>query len=172
MRRYVSNVIYRQVHRSFVLLKKSTQALNNFFEEKDFWERKKVYYLARGCYRAGNEYYQEALRRARRLAGPVEEYVIFPERLVKWRKDLLEKDGVLVKSVAFEDIRAELVEDEALRKWMNQEEIEFFLKELYERQMKGKRKLYNIKLRIVLERIGRLLSKAQELKEDAERYIP
>gem|GEM_PF-6607251 len=170
MDRFVIPQIKRDVYRGFLLLGKSIQNFERFLNEGDRWERKRVYYLARGCYKAGERCYKGALKNARKLAGPVEKYTIFPERLGRWRKKLLEGSGLLAKSTNFGSLKKELAEDKFLRKWMDREEIESSFRQLFKEQTKRERELANIKLRVALDQLEKLLLRAQSLGEDAQRH--
>lgn len=156
MDNYLHNPLYRKVNESFTLLKKSIQNFNKSLQERNFFELQRVYYFARGCRKAGEEYYQKALSEARTLT--------------KLRKNLLEKSRIIVKSLSFQDVGIEIIEDEAIGNWMTKEEIIFFLRKYFEEQRKGKRKLCNIKLRLILGKLEDLLSKTRKLEEDAKRY--
>lgn len=56
----------------------------------------------------------------------------------------------------YEGLVAELAGDEFLKSFMNSEEINEFLKENYQKQQLGKRKLPNIKARMVIDKLKRV----------------
>ena len=53
---------------------------------------------------------------------------------------------------------------------MGREEIESSFRQLFKEQMKGKRELANIKLRVALDQLEKVLLRAQSLGEDAQRH--
>jgi hypothetical protein len=52
---------------------------------------------------------------------------------------------------------------------MNAAEIEAYLKACFDKQKSGKRKLANIKMRMVLDKLASLLAEGQELQKKAQR---
>ena len=52
---------------------------------------------------------------------------------------------------------------------MTSEEVEAYLKAYYDTQRSGKRKLANIKIRMVLDKLASLLAEGQELQKTAQR---
>ena len=156
MHNYINNPLYKKVNDSFVLLERSIQNFDKSLHEKNLTELKKAYYFARNCRRAGEEYYQRALNNTRSLTIP---YTNF-----------LEKNQILVKVVTFKDVAAEITGDKAIRNWMSEEETKAFLKDYFIEQTKGRRKIFNIKLRMVLKKLEKLLSVSQELEEKAKKH--
>lgn len=156
MKEYTNNPIYRNVNESFVLLKKSIESFEKSLQERNSLELRRVYYFAKGCHKAAQEYYQKALNNARRL--------------IKQKRDWLEKDKILVRAVVFEDLQAELIEDEVIKNWISEEEIKFFLNQHFQEQTRGKRKLSNIKLRMIFKKLEKALQVAQGLEKNAKKY--
>ena len=156
---YTTNPIYlyRNVNQSFILLNKSIQSFDKSLQEKDFLELRRVYYFAKGCRKAAERHYQKALNNARILA--------------KCNRETLEKNKMLVVAVDFRDVQAELLMDKTLRNWMTEEEIKSFLNEHFEEQTRGKRKLSNIKLRMILRKLEELFLITEELAEKAKKAL-
>jgi hypothetical protein len=158
--------IFSKIALSLNAINKAIQTFNNFLQASVSFSSQD-YYLARNLLRDGDAFYQEALKDAKKLLGPLPDYV--PPDFVKSRQDLLEKANVLAKGQTLEDLRAELEKDEFLMSMMSSKEVETYLKQHYFKQQTGKRKLSNIKVRILLSKLEALLSKAQDLKEKAQK---
>jgi hypothetical protein len=123
------------------------------------------YYRGRNCVRHADTMYKEGLKNARRLLGPIPEYST--EEFLKWRAEVLEKQKILAKNEEFEALKTELLEDIFLREWMREEDIIDQLKMHYLTQQEGRRKLANIKARIVFAKLFDLLSEAKEMQKKA-----
>jgi hypothetical protein len=123
------------------------------------------YYRGRNCVKDADAVYKEGLKNARKLLGPIPEYS--SEEFLKWRAEVLEKQKILVKNEEFEALKSELLEDSFLREWMSEKEITDLLEMHYLTQQQGRRKLVNIKARIVFARLFELLSEAKEMQKNA-----
>lgn len=108
-----------------------------------------------------NSLYKETLKSAQKLLGPSSSYVT--DEYKKWRDQLLDEFRILAVSQEFEDLRIELQKDEYLRGWMTEEEIAALLMKHFQTQQSGKRRLSNIKVRIILDHLDALLTEACEL---------
>jgi hypothetical protein len=111
----------------------------------------------------------DTLENAKKLLGPSPAYATEDDQ--KWRDELLEEFQILAMSQEYEALKAELFEDEFLRKWMDEQSIERFLKKHFQTQQSGKRKLSNIKVRIILERLEDLIDQAKEMNERATQNL-
>jgi hypothetical protein len=107
----------------------------------------------------------DVLKNAKKLLGPSPAYAT--EDYQKWRDELLEEFQILAMSQEYEALRSELFRDEFLRKWMDEQSIERLLKKHFQTQQSGKRKLSNIKVRIILDRLEDLINQAKEMNERA-----
>jgi hypothetical protein len=105
------------------------------------------------------------LKNAKKLLGSLPEYA--SEEFIKWRTEMLEEHHILTFSQEFEDLKSELVNDEIIKAWLREEEIEIFLKRHFQTQQEGKRKLENIKVRIVLDKLQELITQAKDLQKKA-----
>ena len=164
MDRHTEKHIYQKASKSFDCLNKAIQAFIELLRE-DNSSSSSNYYRARSYLRDGEALYKETLKDAKKLLGPIPEYA--PQEFEKWRSELLEKNKVLAKSLAIKDLRSELGNDEFLIEWMSIEEIDAFLEENFQAQQTGKRKLSNIKVRMILDKLEKLISEANELKKKA-----
>lgn len=164
MDRHTEKHIYQKASKSFDCLNKAIQAFIELLRE-DNSSSSSNYYRARSYLRDGEALYKETLKDAKKLMGPIPEYA--SQEFEKWRSELLEKNNVLAKSLALKDLRSELGNDEFLIEWMSIEEIDAFLEESFQAQQTGKRKLSNIKVRMILDKLEKLISEANELKKKA-----
>jgi hypothetical protein len=105
------------------------------------------------------------LNNEKKLLGPPPSYS--SEDYLKWRDQLLEEFQILAMSQEYESLRSELVEDEFLRTRMSEELIGTLLKKHFQTQQSGKRKLSNIKVRMILDRLEDLLAETKEMNKKA-----
>lgn len=156
--------IHPKVVRCFECLGRSIELFEGFLASGGITASAE-YYQARNSLREGEKAYQDALKNAKKLLGPLPEYVT--QDYQKWRDEFLEQHHILAKCREYEDLRAELSADEQLRELMTEEEISELLHLNYQTQQEGKRKLSNIKIRIILTKLNSLLSQAKELQNKA-----
>ena len=123
------------------------------------------YYRGRNCVRDADDMFTEGLKNAKKLLGPIPEYS--SEEFLKWRAEVLEKQKILAKNEEYESLKSELLEDAFLRDYMNEQEITDLLKVHYLTQQEGRRKLANIKARIVFAKLFELLSEAKDMQKKA-----
>lgn len=124
------------------------------------------YYKARKFYKEAKAFYEEALKNAKRLLGPMPEYVT--DEYLRWRENLLENYHVLAKSQELKALHHELSQDDFLNRFMSREEIKHYLDLVFPSQKEGKRKVENIKVRIVFEKLLELFRQAEELQKKAQ----
>jgi hypothetical protein len=123
------------------------------------------YYKARNSLRDADGFLDDALQNAKKLLGPIPSYA--SDDYQKWRDELLEEFHILAMSQDYENLRSELFRDDFLREWMDEESIENLLKKHFQTQQSGKRKLSNIKVRIILDRLEDLIGQAKEMNKQA-----
>lgn len=156
--------IHPKVVKCFESLDRSIQLFEKFLES-GLTSTPAEYYKARNSLREGEKAYRDALKNAKKLLGPLPEYVT--QDYQKWRDEFLEQHHILAKCQEYEDLRAELTGDEYLQELMTEEEIAELLHINYQNQQEGKRKLSNIKIRIILTKLNAKLSHAKELQKQA-----
>jgi hypothetical protein len=156
--------IYQKAARCFDLLNKSVQLFEGYLREASP-QNAPDYYRARNYLRDGEAFFRETLNEARRLLGPAPAYTT-PD-FEKRRIQFLEENKILAKSQEFDDLKAELQMDENLKPFLQEEELENLLRTYYDIQQTGKRKLANIKIRILAAKIHSLLARAQDLQKEA-----
>jgi hypothetical protein len=124
------------------------------------------YYKARNYLRDAEKFTQATFEEARKLLGPLPPYAS-PD-FEKWRSDFLARHKILVESQEFDALKEELARNGQLLRWIEAPELERLLSKHYEAQKTGQRKMAGIKVRILLDRLHELLTRAGELKKRAQ----
>jgi hypothetical protein len=124
------------------------------------------YYKARTYLRDANKFTEETLAEAKKLLGPLPPYA--SAEFEKWRADFLGQHKILVESQEFAALKAELMQNGQLVRWIDSPDLDRLLARDYEAQKVGKRKMANIKVRIMLDRLQELASQAGDLKKRAQ----
>jgi hypothetical protein len=127
------------------------------------------YYKARNYLRDGEKFYEEAFAEAKKLLGPLPIYA--SAEFEKWRSDFLSQHKILVEGREFAALKEELSQNGQLARWIESPELERLLSKDYEAQKIGKRKMANIKVRIILDRLQELLAQANDLKKRAQEKL-
>jgi hypothetical protein len=156
--------IFPKVSKSYEDIMMSIKILEDLLSEGTTFNSAD-YYRARNFVKSSESLFQEALQNAKKLLGPLPEYA--SEEFFKWRTDMLEEHHILARSQEYEELKSELLSDDTLKKWLSDEEIENLLKKHFQTQQEGKRKLVNIKVRIVLDKLQELISRAKDLQKEA-----
>jgi len=123
------------------------------------------YYKARNFVKDADVQFKDALKNAKKYLGPLPEYA--SEEVMQRRTELLDKQKILAKSKELETLKSELLEDDLLRKWLSENEIVESLGTHFQSQQEGKRKLANIKVRIILNKLQDLLVQAKGMQKEA-----
>jgi hypothetical protein len=89
----------------------------------------------------------------------------------KWKENFLKGTGIISESRELEALKSELHMDRFLNGILTPEEIDALLMKHYESQQKGKRKLPNIKARMILDKIINLLDDAEMLDKKAKEKL-
>lgn len=124
------------------------------------------YYKARNYLRDAEKSYQECFTEAKKLLGPLPAYA--SAEFEKWRSDFVSQHRILVESQEFASLKEELSQNGQLARWIESAELERLLAKHYETQKTGKRRMANIKVRIILDRLQELLARADDLKKRAQ----
>jgi hypothetical protein len=156
--------IFPKVQKCLDSLNESVLILEDFLRE-DVPSSPSNYYRGRNLAKEGESAYQDAMKKAKKLLGPMPDYAT--EEFRKWRAEFLEKHKVLAQSQELEACRQELRQDSFLIQLLSEQEIDAFLNLHYESQQEGKRKLENIKVRMVLDKLSELLIHVRELQKQA-----
>jgi hypothetical protein len=157
--------IFQKAMRAFELICKSIQTFRSFLGE-DCAPQSPGYYMARNFLRDAETLYEEALREAKKLLGPLPGYV--SSQLADSKKAMLEAMSVVAKSADMASLQSELERDDFVAAMFKPQEIALYVRGNFESQRRGKRKLPNIKARMVIEKLGTRLAQARELRERAQ----
>ncbi len=155
-------LVYPKALKCFRSLKEAIEAFENILK-KDSQQSQTNFYRAKRFLREGEDFFRESMKNARRLLGPLPEYVTSDYK--NWRENLLDEYNMLAKTEEEQELEEELIQDEFLNKLMDIEEIRKFLSLNYASQQEGKRKLPNIKVRIIFDKLDELLAEAKELQK-------
>lgn len=160
------------IDRSFALLAKSIYNFKQCLEQNERIEAERFYFSGLYAHRRVQEYYKRALAIARGTSGIFKEFLIPREKIEEWKKKLAtERNPIVAKNKLCDYVEAELKKDKILRTWLGKEEIERFMDQYFEEQLRGARKLSNIKLRIVLADVERIISYTDKLKKKAQNKL-
>ncbi len=162
MHKFIEEHIYSKVARAFTSVNKAAKLFQGFLDMEDtsiFPD----YYRARNKLREGEEAYKDALRNAKKMLGPLPEYV--KDDYLQWREEFLEQHQILAKGNELEELRKELETSDFLNQWMTEEDIDKSLDQHYHSQQEGKRKMVNIKVRIILDKLKEVLINTKELQK-------
>lgn len=155
--------IHLKASKALECLTKSTKIFGDLLQEKNNFNYPD-YCLARNLLRDGEAFYDETMKSAKKLLGPLPEDA--SEEFDRWRTDSLWEKNMLAKSKDYESLESEFFKDEILKKWMTVEEMKKFLKENIHSQRVGKRKLVNIKVRMIIDKLKELLRQARDLQKE------
>jgi hypothetical protein len=162
----VEREIYIRASRAFAVLSESFRTFQAFLETH-VAATSPDYYKARNLLKEGKAYYDQTLQDAKKLLGPIPIYAA--KDFEKWRADALVKNKIVVQGQTEDELLGELVNDEFLKTIMGPEEIGSYLSANFETQRSGKRKLENIKVRMVIDRLAGLVHAGQEIQLKAQR---
>jgi len=160
----IENQLYLKAGQAFDSLKLAVKTFESFLANEGPASTPD-YYKARNYLRDAEKFYEEAFNEARKLLGPLPAYAT--SEFEKWRSDFLSQHKILVESQEFAALKEELVQNGQLVRWIESPDLERLLAKDYEAQKTGKRKMANIKVRIILDRLQELLDQANDLKKRA-----
>ncbi len=125
------------------------------------------YYRARNLLKEGHVFCQDVVKVAKKLLGPVPVYA--PREYEDLRRRTLEENRVTVQGEDPDALRNQLSEDALLRSMMSESEIGDYLRDHFEAQRSGKRKLVNIKARMMIDKLYALLEQGLTAQKAAQR---
>jgi hypothetical protein len=160
----IENQLYLKAGVAFDDLKSAIQTFGLYLQNVTP-DATPYYYKARNYLRDAEKFCQDTFNEAKKLLGPLPAYAS-PE-FEKWRSDFVSYNKILTENEEFGALKEELVRDEQISRWIEASDLERLLARSYESQKSGKRKLANIKVRIVLDRLLELLAQANVLKKKA-----
>ena len=156
--------IFPKVQKSLDSLNESIGLFENFLRE-DIIASPGDYYRARNLAKEGEAAFKDALKNAKKLLGPMPEYA--SDEFRAWRTEFLDRHNILAHCEDLEACRMEFKQDEFLNEIMSEEEIHALLNLHFHSQQEGNRKLANIKVRMVLDKLNEMLIHAKELQKQA-----
>ncbi len=127
------------------------------------------YYQAHKHLEEGKAFYREALSEVNKLIGSLPSDA--SPGFLKWKETFLKGTGILSESKEFETLKSELHNDAFLQRFLTPGEIDALLMKHYESQQTGKRKLANIKARIILDKMLNLMDEADTLDIKAKEKL-
>jgi len=162
----VEREIYIRASRCFELLSGSIRTFRDYLEDR-MPANDPLYYRARNFHKEGKAFFDQTLQDAKRLLGPIPVYAA--KDFEKWRATALVENKIVVQGQRLDDLKAELAGDEFIKTIMTAQEVENYLQAHFEAQKKGLRKLANIKIRMILDKLAGLVAESQELQKNAQR---
>jgi len=159
--------IFLHAARCHELLQKAIHYFSEYTQKK-LPPKAPEYYKARNFLKEGQALYEDILKRVKLLLGPIPPYS--PADYESQRAQILADNKIIVRGQSLDAIRDELVGDELLKTMMTAEEMGAYLKDHFQSQGQGKRKLANIKVRMILDKLKELLAKGLELRPLAQKY--
>ncbi|MGB3862400.1 MAG: hypothetical protein WA915_09965, partial [Candidatus Aminicenantaceae bacterium] len=115
MEKFAEAQIFPNVSKSFEEIRAALRIFGNLLEEGVAFNSAE-YYRARNFVKSGESLYQEAIKNARKVLGPLPEYA--SENFIKWRSEIVEKRHILAKNQDFDALKAELIDDENINKFL------------------------------------------------------
>jgi len=158
--------IFLNVERSNELLRKAIGVFEEYLEKK-IPAKAPEYYKARNFLKEGQSLYEDIVKKAKLLLGPVPPYS--PPDYEAQRARTLAENRIILSGQSLEALRDELLADELVGRLMTAGEVDDYLAAHFRSQATGKRKLANIKVRMIIDRLKALSVRGQELKVQAQR---
>jgi hypothetical protein len=162
----IEREIFIRSSRSYSVLTEAIQIFRDYLQNTTA-SNDPEYYRARNYLKEGKAFYEQSLQDAKKLLGPIPIYAA--KDFEGWRSQILTENKIVVTGQTLEELQAELAVDDFVKTMMNAAEIEAYLKACFDKQKSGKRKLANIKMRMVLDKLASLLAEGQELQKKAQR---
>jgi hypothetical protein len=153
MEDWIVKDIFLKAKKSLEKLNESLRLFKEFIEEGKTQDLKK-YYLARMFLKEGRKLCEEMINDAKKFLGPLPAYL--SKEIIEARTQFLKATKVVVLSQDYEGLARELLEDELMKSFMSSEEIRIFLKANFQKQQLGKRRLPNIKARMVIDKLKKV----------------
>ena len=166
MKVQIERDIYIRASRCFELLTQAGRTFRDYLDDL-IPPNDPKYYRARNFLKEGKAFFDQTLQDAKKLLGPIPIYA--SKDFEGWRAQILEENKIVVHGETHAALEAELQADEYLASIMTPGEIAGYLESHFEGQRTGKRKLSNIKIRMLIDRLGMLLQEDQELQKSAQR---
>ncbi len=162
----VEKEIFLRASKSHELLTESIRMFKDYLETKTP-AADPVYYRCRNYLKEGKGFFEQTLRDAKKLLGPIPIYAS-PE-FESWRHSVLTENKVIVHATSIDELIAELLDNSHVKEMITPDEVGAYVKAHYASQQEGGRKLANIKIRMILDKLSSLIEEGQELQRVAQR---
>jgi hypothetical protein len=166
MKVQVEKEIFLRAAKSHDLLTESIRMFKEYLEDKTP-AADPLYYRCRNYLKEGKGFFEQTLRDAKKLLGPIPIYAS-PE-FESWRNTVLTENKIIVHGTSIEGLTAELLDNALVKEMLSSAEVEAYIKAHFASQQEGARKLANIKIRMLLDKLSGLIEEAQELQRIAQR---
>jgi hypothetical protein len=160
--------LFLHAAKSHNLLTKAIQSFEEYLQ-KPGPPNAREYYQARHFLREGQSSFDKALEKARLLLGPMSPYS--PQDIEKQRAQFLLENKIIVQGLTLGSLQEELTQDEFLKTFFSSEEVSDYIESHFISQSSGKRKLANIKMRMILDKLQELSAKGRELQAVAQKHF-
>ena len=158
------DTIISKAEKTFDSLNEAVQAFEMFLQNTDS-SVSAQYYKGRDALKQGESFFREVFKNVRKFLGPPPDYTA--PAFIQYKEKVLSEENILTHSVEKNELFQELVDDNFLSGIMSEDEIRFYLDKYYESQQDGKRKLENIKARIIIDKLQDLIESTKELQKRA-----
>jgi hypothetical protein len=162
----IEREIFIKATRGNEILRKALEAFREYMKS-DVLSTSPDYYRARNLLKEGRVFYEDTLKEAKKLLGPVPVYA--PKEYEVLRARALEENRVVVRGEDPGELVRQLGEDGSIRAMMTEAEIEAYVRDHFEAQSQGKRKLANIKVRMMVDRLFGLVADGLAAQKAAQR---
>jgi hypothetical protein len=158
--------IFIKASRGHEILMKALEAFREYLKSETP-PSSPEYYRARNLLKEGRVFREDVVSEAKKLLGPIPGYVA--REYEELRKRTLEENRIIVLGEDPDALKSQLADDVAVRSMMSESEIEAYLRDHYETQRSGKRKLANIKVRMMLDKLSALAEQGLAAQKAAQR---
>lgn len=159
------NLLYLKAGSCFDLISLAQASFIEFLKQPGT-EALPKYYRARNYLRDAESAYNEAFKEAKRLVGPLPVAYNSAE-FEKWRGEFVTQYRIITAGQDHDALKSEILEDSLVSQYIGPGDAERLLAKNFEAQRTGKRKLENLKVRILFDKLGELLNAAQALAKEA-----
>jgi len=150
--------------RSRETLLKSIETFSAYLKESGKQDSP-LYYQARNFLKDGKACYEEAVKEARKLLGPIPNYV--PDAVKTSKARFLAENKVVIEARKSQDIESEIAADDFFSGWVSRHEIRENLARYLAPQDQERRKTANVKIRMMLDMLDDILQRARKLEGEA-----
>lgn len=158
--------IFIKASRSHEILMKSIQAFRDYLKNGTPLSSPE-YYRARNLLKEGRVFCDDVVREAKKLLGPIPVYA--PREYEESRARTLKENRIIVRGEDPDGLKSQLAEDAFISAMMSKSEIEAYFRDHYEAQRSGKRKLANIKVRMMIDKLYTLIEESLFANKAAQR---